>query len=112
MMVLAFLPQHVWQVMAGVLAAVFVAQGLFLLIKGTSAPEVAWMSERAVRVMAWLVLSLGGGIGIAAVFVHAEAPGSQGNQWGGATGVAILGGWLVLLAVLEAFRFRTRKRRP
>lgn len=105
-MALAFMAQHVWEVGASVLAVVIVGQGLFWLIRDSSAPQVQGMSERAVRVIGCLAVLIGVGIGIAAFTVDAEQPGVHGgNGWGGAAGVIILCVWLALMCAGPVSKF-------
>lgn len=113
-MVLAFMAQHVWEVGASVLAVVIIGQGLFWLIRGSSAPQAQGMSERAARAIGCLAVIIGVGIGIAAFTVDAEQPGVHGgNGWGGAAGVIILCVWVVLMCagpVSKIMRARPRGR--
>jgi hypothetical protein len=81
--------QHLWEVGAAVSAVLLVGQGLFYLIKPSAAPEAEGMNPRTVRVVGYLMLLLGVGIGLAAFFVDAEPPGTHNrDHWGGAVGVA------------------------
>jgi hypothetical protein len=105
----AFLPQHVWEVSATVIAVLFVVHALIYLTKGNSAPEAEGMSERTVRVVACVMLLFGVGIGLAAFLVDAEPPSAHGSEgWGGAAGVILLVVWLTLVVALEVFKFRKR----
>jgi hypothetical protein len=97
-MVLAFMAQHVWEVGASVLAVLIFGQGLFWLIRGSSAPRARGMSERAARSIGGLAVLIGVGIGIAAFSVNAEQPGVHGgNGWGGTSGIVILCVWVALM---------------
>jgi hypothetical protein len=108
-MVLAFLPQHVWEVGATFLAVVLVGQGLVYLIRGTGPPETAGMSPRAIRLVSYLSVLLGVGLGIAAFAVDAEPPGVHNtDHWGGTTGVVLLGVWMAFL--VSIIRRRARRR--
>ncbi len=102
--------QHVWEVAASVFALLLLGQGLFYLIKGSSAPEAEGMNPRTVRVVACLMLLLGVGIGFAAFLVDAEQPGAHSrDHWGGAVGVAFLAIWVALMVAFTVIRFKKVK---
>jgi hypothetical protein len=93
------------------MAMVFVGRGLLYLIRGADAPGAYGMSQLIMRVAGGFILLLGLGVGLAAVFVDAEAPGARGgDRWGGAAGVVVLSVWLVLLAVALCFTFSKSRR--
>jgi hypothetical protein len=97
-MIFAFLPQHVWEVIAGVMAVLFLYQGLTFLIKGDGAPGAQGMSDSIIRVAACVMLLFGIGIGVAAFTVDAEQSGAHGGDgWGGTSGVVIVCGWVGLM---------------
>lgn len=104
-MVFAYMAQHVWEVGMCVLALVLIGQGLFLLIKGPDTPETRGMSEQGVRTRAWVVVLVGIGVGIAALSLDAEKPGTQsGNGWGGTTGIIFLCVWIALICAWPVYR--------
>lgn len=110
-MVLAYMAQHVWEVIAGFLAVICVAQGLLYFIKGTRPRGAVGLSEGAARTVACFAMLLGVGIGVAAFTVDAEQPGAHGgNGWGGTGGVVVLGIWLVLMCAMEVLQFRKMKK--
>ncbi len=97
-MVLAFMAQHIWEVGASVFAVLLIGQGLFWLIRGSSAPRAQGMSEQVARMIGGLAVLIGVGVGIAAFTVHAEQPGVHGGDgWGGAGGIVILCVWVALM---------------
>jgi hypothetical protein len=109
---LGFLPQHVWEVGAMVLAVLFVGEGLLHLIKGSSAPDADGMNPRTVRVIATFMVLLGIGIGFAAFLVDAEAPGPHNRDyWGGTVGIVTLCVWVALMGAIAVLQFR-RPRPP
>ncbi len=109
--VLGFLPQHVWEVGAGVMAVLLLAQGLMLLIKGPTARGAENMSQRSVRVSGGVILALGVGVGVAALLVNAESNTvHRSDQWGGVGGVVGLGVWIVLLGLSVSFTTGRSKR--
>lgn len=109
-MILAFLPQHVWEVLAAVMAVLLLYQGLVFLIKGRRASGAQGMSEPIVRIAACVMLILGVGIGVAAFTVDAEQPGAHGGSgWGGTGGVIIVCVWVAIMCgglVLKLTRIR------
>ncbi len=97
-MMFAFMAQHVWEVGASVLALVIIGQGLFLLMRGASAPEAQGMSERTARTIGGIAVLIGAGVGVAAFVIDAEKPGTHGgNGWGGTVGVVFLCVWVALM---------------
>ncbi len=107
MVPLGFMPQHVWEVGASVMAAALVVQGVIYLIKGNDAPEAAGWNPRIVRIWAAVILLLGVGVGFAAFFVDAEQPGAHNrDRWGGSAGVATLSVWVALMVAFSVLRFR------
>lgn len=107
MVPLAYMPQHVWEVGASVLAATIVVQGLVFLVRGRAPWGEGW-KPKTVRMAAGVIVLGGVGIGLAAVLVEAEPPGAHSrDQWGGTTGVVFLGIWVVLML---AFPFLPSKR--
>jgi hypothetical protein len=97
MLILGFLPQHVWQVGGGVFAVYSVITGLILVMR-TKARRYGAMT-----------LLIGLAVGVAAATVDPEpACGSCGgdNHWGGTSGVVILGIWVVAMSGLAAFNIR------
>lgn len=109
-MILAFLPQHVWEVVAGIMAVIFLYRGSVLLTRGASASHVQGISDRGTRLIACVILILGVGIGTAAFTVHAEQPGAhRGSGWGGTAGIVIVCLWVGLMcAGLVVKLVRTR----
>jgi hypothetical protein len=109
---LAFLPQHVWEVGAMTFAAVCVVSGLFFLKTGATPPGAEWVSKRTVRLGAYFQILAGVGVGLAAFLVHAE-PSCRGcghRHWGGTVGIVILCIWLVLLVAALVFNLTRSKR--
>lgn len=97
-MPLAFMPQHVWEVGASVLALTIISEGMLTL-------ATDW-NPGAPRILGLISLLVGLGIGFAAFLVPAEQAGVQGrNQWGGTTGIAFLILWAGLMLALAALRF-------
>jgi hypothetical protein len=97
-MVLAFMAQHIWEVGASVFAVLLIGQGLFWLIRGSSAAPTQGMGERVVRAIGGLAVIIGAGVVIAAFTVDAEQPGVHGGDgWGGTGGIVILGVWVALM---------------
>lgn len=97
-MVLAFLPQHVWEVGASVLAVLLIGQGLSWLIRGSSVARARGITERTVRSSGGFGVLVGVGVGIAAFTIDAEQPGAQsGDGWGGTAGIVILCVWVALM---------------
>jgi hypothetical protein len=105
MVPLAFMPQHVFEVGAAVLAATFVLQGLVFLIKGSDARQAAGLSTSIIRIWGGFCLLAGVGIGFAALLVDAEQPGAHSPEhWGGVVGVAFLSVWIALMVGLFIFQ--------
>ena len=71
-MVLAFLPQHVWEVGAAAFAGVCVISGLFFLTTGATPPGTEWVNRRTRRLGAYFQIVVGIGVGLAAFLVNAE----------------------------------------
>lgn len=104
--ILGFLPQHVWEVGAGVMALTFLVQGGVLLVWGRSASL-----EGASALIAGLVLfAFGIGIGVAALFVDSESSAVEStDKWGGVGGIVGLIIWLILLGASTSIAVRRRR---
>jgi hypothetical protein len=96
-MPLAFMPQHTWQVGAGVLA-------LSIAVAGTR--ELA----RHRSPIGAVVLAVAVGVGVAAALLPAEPGYQYGSSWGGTTGVVFLAVWVVLILVASVAEWRQRSR--
>jgi hypothetical protein len=96
-MLLAFLPQHVWEVGVGVFAAVSMMHGVSVL-RGNRLPGENPRS--AVRGGVFQIV-LGVALAVAAFTVNSEPScgGCGRGHWGGTWGVLILIVWLVLFAL-------------
>jgi hypothetical protein len=104
--ILGFLPQHVWEVGAGVLALTFLWQGGLLLVRGRAAS----LERASARIAGLVVFAFGVGIGIAAVFVDSESSAVESrDKWGGVGGIVGLIIWLILLAVSTSIEVRRRR---
>jgi hypothetical protein len=105
---LAFLPQHVWTVGATAMAVILISLGVLYLTTGNRPSGGEFLSERALRVIAYLQILIGMGIGAAAFLVHSEIPcaGCKRDHWGGTAGIVILCVWLALLGAVSVARFR------
>lgn len=108
-MIFALLPQHVWEVGAGVMAVTLAGQGILLLTRGHTAGEEE-MNKSTIRAAAIALLVGGLGVGLAALLVDAESRSARSSDgWGGVGGVVGLAVWLVL--VVASTSIATRKKR-
>jgi hypothetical protein len=109
---LAFLPQHVWEVGAAAFAVVCVISGLFFLKTGATPPGTEWVSKRTRRLGAYFQILVGMGVGVAAFLVNAEPScgGCGRGHWGGTAGVVMLCVWLVLLIAVFVFNLALSRR--
>jgi hypothetical protein len=100
-MLLAYLPQHDWEVMAVTLSVCFCGLGFILLLSGR-APGGERMSPHIIRTIGGFQILLGVGVGLAGFFTNSEPPSGlgRGGHWGDSTDIAALGVWLVGLAAI------------
>ncbi len=106
LLVLAFLPQHVWEVGAGVFAILIGANGIYSLARSREVARRERLNERTVMAFGLIQTGLGLGIGIAALTVDAEPPGGLhgGGGWGGTIGIAFLCIWVLAMCSWPASR--------
>jgi hypothetical protein len=95
-MALGFMPQHTWQVGAGVLAASIAVAALREIARGRAAAGAVGL---AVAV----------GVAAAAVSLPAESGFRYGSSWGGTTGVAFLAVWVALIVCFSIAEWRQHK---
>lgn len=110
-MLLAFLPQHVWEVGATAFATVCVISGLFFLT-GATPPGAEWISKRTLLLGSYFQILVGLAVGLAAFLVNTEPScgGCGHDHWGGTAGIVILCIWLVLLIAAFVFNLTRSKR--
>jgi hypothetical protein len=111
-LLLAFLPQHVWEVGAAAFAVVCVISGVFFLKTGATPPGTVWVSKRLLRVAAYCQILIGVSVGVAAFVVNAE-PSCGGcglGHWDGTVGIAMLCVWLVVLIAAFVFNLSRSRR--
>jgi hypothetical protein len=97
-MPLAFLPQHVAEVMGAAIAVLFIAHGVSVL-KGNRLPgeNPRWATRVGV-----LEILFGAAIGVFSLTTNAESPHRPDHGgWGATTGVIILIVWLILLGLFS-----------
>ena len=84
---LAFLPQHVWQVMGTFIGVLVIAWMVYILLAGRIF-DADW-SPRRLRWFALGGLLVGAGLIVTAWTVDAEPPcgGCTGDHWGGTAGI-------------------------
>lgn len=88
------------------LALTFLWQGGLLLARG----RAAGLEGTSARIGGLVVLTLGVGIGMAALFVDAESSAVEnGDKWGGVVGVVGLIIWLILLGASTMIEVRRRR---
>jgi hypothetical protein len=107
-LIFAYLPEHVFQVGAAVMAASFVWLGIREFRR--TYPKAGRVRLGRVPRMPIVTVVLGVGLRAAAVFVNAEGPcrGCRGSHWGGTTGVVGLGVWLAIFALMFGLQIRGR----
>jgi cytochrome bd-type quinol oxidase subunit 2 len=101
----AYLPQHVWEVAASVIAILIAGHGLYWLTRSQEVRKRERLNRRTVKAIGLAQVLLGLGIGIAAFTADAEAPGGShdASGWGGAFWIAFLCVWVVLMCAWLVF---------
>ncbi len=105
MMPLAYLPQHVWEVGASVLALLIIVDAIAYAIRPSR-----WRGIAAVAVL------VGIGLLAAAQLVDAEQPGRHPHDgWGGTTGIVFLCIWIIAMLAIsipQIVKHARDRRRP
>lgn len=91
------------------MALLLLWQGGVLLVRGRPG-GLDGTSVRTARIAAIAILTIGVGVGLAALFVNAESSAVRSSdKWGGVGGIVGLIVWLVLLGVSTSIDTRRRK---
>lgn len=115
LMPLAYLPQHVAQVVGLAIGIAWVAFGVLVLVRGVPPGLAGGLNPRLLRILAVLVIPAGIAIAAAFFFIDAEGRNSrEGDHWGGTYGIVMMLVFLVFLggiAVYNLRKFREAERR-
>jgi hypothetical protein len=109
-LLLAFLPQHVWQTIGTFMGVVVIAWMVYILVAGRIL-DANW-SPRRLRALAVVGLLIGVGFIVTAWTVNAEPPcgACSGDHWGGAFGVTLLIAFLGFAVALQVLNVRDERR--
>jgi MFS family permease len=105
--IVGYLPQHLAELAGSVIGALFVIQGLRVVITGRVSEQ--WDK----RFGAWGARALGACVALVGVFIalssfliDAEPPGGYSNHWGETSDFVVTAIWLVFLGVIVAIAVR------
>jgi hypothetical protein len=109
-LLLAFLPQHVWQTIGTFMGVVVIAWMVYILVAGRIL-DADW-SPRRLYALAVVGLLIGVGFIVTAWTVNAEPPcgACNGDHWGGAFGVTLLIAFLGFAVALQVLNVRDERR--
>ena len=108
---LAYLPQHLAEIVGLTIATFGIGSALPVLIRGSD-PELPAWSRARVRLIAAAAVLFSIGAGVSGFLLDAEPPGgTAGGHWGTTADKALVGIWLVGIGSIAFHVYRKRQSR-